>query len=48
MSVFKEKIDALSSGDFKKPHKYIALLSMIFILKKQEFIENKIFFDDTF
>lgn len=48
MSVFKEKIDGLSSGDFKKPHKYIALLSMIFILRKQGFIENKIFFDDDF
>jgi non-specific serine/threonine protein kinase len=48
MSVFKEKIDALSSGKFKKPHKYIALLSMIFVLKKQGFQENKILFDNEF
>lgn len=48
MSVFKEKIDNLSTGSFKKPHKYVALLSMILILKKQGFIENKILFDENF
>ena len=48
MSIFKEKIDALSQGDHRKPHKYIALLSMILILKKQNFSENKIIFDETF
>ena len=48
MSVFKEKIDSLSTGSFKKPHKYIALLSMILVLRKQGFIENKIFFDEDF
>lgn len=48
MSIFKEKINALSTGQFKKPHKYVALLSMIFLLKKQNFKENKIFFDDNF
>lgn len=48
MSVFKEKIDNLSTGSFKKPHKYVALLSMILILKKQGFRENKILFDENF
>lgn len=48
MSVFKEKIDRLSTGNFKKPHKYIALLSMILVLKKQNFIDNKILFDENF
>lgn len=48
MSVFKEKIDNLSTGSFKKPHNYIALLSMILVLKKQGFVENKIFFNEDF
>lgn len=48
MSIFKEKIDNLSTGSLKKPHKYIALMSMIFVLKKQGFRENKILFDDDF
>jgi hypothetical protein len=37
MSVFKETIDSLSVGEFKKPHKYIALLSMIFTLRGFKF-----------
>ena len=48
MSIFKEKIDELSVGRFKKPHKYLALLSMILVLKKKRFIENKILFDEDF
>lgn len=48
MSVFKEKINALSTGSFKKPHKYIALLSMIIILDRKNFIENKIVFNEDF
>ena len=40
MSIFKEKIDELSVGRFKKPHKYLALLSMILFLYKKKFIEN--------
>ena len=48
MSVFKEKIDNLSTGNLKKPHKYIALLSMILVLKRQGFTENKILFDENF
>lgn len=48
MSVFKEKINGLSTGSFKKPHKYIALLSMIIILDRKNFIENKIVFNEDF
>ena len=48
MSIFKEKIDELSVGRFKKPHKYLALLYMILVLKKKRFIENKILFDEDF
>lgn len=48
MSIYHDKIDNLSVGKNKKPHKYIALLSMIFILKKNNFRENKIFFNNEF
>lgn len=44
MSQFKSKIDTLSRGKGRKPHKYIALLSMIQLLEEKGFKENKIYY----